>query len=208
MLKFTLLFPFFFLTFLIYSQEFEQELKEAIRVKPKLEFRFDSRNSFISSSSVRIAGIKAGVQFDNKLSIGLGYNQLWSIISNKSLNWQGNVLSGEIKYNYLSPYIDYIFYRDERWELSIPIQLGFGNSYYLNQSEIGPKKLNKSFVVSYEPAISFEYRIFRYFGLGMGVGYRLMVIPNREIEERFTSPVYIFKVKIYFQELYNQLLKK
>lgn len=194
---------FFFLN--LSAQEFEKELKEAIKKKPKLEFRFDSRNSFISTSGVRIAGIKIGVQFDKKLSVGLGYNQLWSTIHKTNVEFKSQFFKGELKFNYLSPYLEYTFYRDARWELSIPIQFGFGHSFYKNLEPEGPNQLNKAFVISYEPAIAFEYRVLKYFGLGMGVGYRLMILPNRDIEERFTSPVYIFKTKIYFQELYNKL---
>ena len=60
------------------------------------------------------------------------------------------------------------------------------------------KFLSRKFVCSYEPAIAFEYRFLDYFGAGMGVGYRLMIATNKELDEQFTSPVYIFKLKISF----------
>lgn len=195
-------------SFYLKSQDFEQELKTSLKTKPKVDFRLDSRSSFISTSGVRIFGVKLGLQYNNKLSIGLGYNQLISGIENKSIDFDGVKYTGNLQYNYVSPYIEYIFYEDRKWELSIPVQFGFGNAFYENTTDAGPKRFNVKRVVSYEPAITFQYRILKYFGAGMGVGYRLMIIPNNEIKERFTSPVYLFKFKFYFQELYSDFLDK
>ena len=187
-----------------FSQKFEREIKEALKVKPKFEFRLDSRSSFINQTGVRVFGVKAGLQFDEKLSFGLGYNFLNSSIK-RSVPSNGISYRSELKFRVLSPYIEYVFYRDERWELSIPVQIGFGFSFFDNIQNEGPSRLNREFVVSYEPAITFQYRIFSYFGLGAGVGYRLMLKPNSKIDEQFTSPVYLFKVKVYFQDILNEL---
>lgn len=187
-----------------FSQQFEQELKDAIKEKPRLELRLDSRHSFINQSGVRVYGLKVGIQFDNKLSFGLGYNQLHSTVKNR-INFQGVDYNSELKFYHFSPYLEYVFYRDERWELSIPVQFGFGSSFYENKESRGPEKIGQQFIVSYEPAITFQYRFLKYFGAGMGIGYRLMLKPNSDIEEQFTSPVYIFKTKIYFQDLLRDL---
>jgi hypothetical protein len=208
MKKFIISFIFITLVNHSFSQQFEEELKAAIKIKPKFEFRLDSRNSFISSSGVRIFGVKIGAQFDNRLSVGIGYNRLSSEIKNKNIEWYGLVLNGNLSYNYISPYIEYVFYQDEKWEISIPVQFGIGNSFYDNTSNLGPNKLSFKTVLSYEPAITFQYKFLEYFGAGMGVGYRLMIIPNKEIEERFTSPVYLFKFKVYFQDLIYDLKEK
>lgn len=198
----------FFLLLLLFqwgfAQDFEAELKQAIREKPKLELRLDSRNSFINQSGVRVYGLKVGVQFDNKLSFGLGYNQLWSEVNN-SIEYKNVEHRSKLRFYNISPYVSYVFYRDEKWELSIPVQFGFGSSFYENTEKFGPDKIYQKFVISYEPAISFQYRFLKYFGAGLGIGYRLMLKPNRALEERFTSPVYIFKTKIYFQDLLQDI---
>lgn len=186
------------------AQSFEEELREAIKTKPRLEIRLDSRNSFINQSGVRVFGVKGGVQFDNKLSFGLGYNQLWSTVKRK-VKREGVYYESELVFYNFSPYVEYVFYRDERWELSIPVQFGFGTSYYENKERFGPKKLSQQFTMSYEPAITFQYRFLKYFGAGLGIGYRLMLKPNSEVEEKFTSPVYIFKTKIYFQDILRDI---
>lgn len=188
------------------AQTFENEIKQAISSRPKFEFKFDGRNSFISQSGVRFFGIKAGLQFDRKVSVGLGYNFLWSSLK-EDLIKAGQVQSSELVFRYFSPYLDYVFYRDSRWQLSIPVQIGLGESFYRPIEGKQGKRYERGFVASYEPAIAFEYRFLEYFGIGMGVGYRLMLIPNRRVEEQFTSPVYIFKLKVYFERLVDDYME-
>lgn len=186
------------------AQVFEQELRDAIKTKPKAEFRMDSRHSFINQKGVKTVGFKIGMQFADKLSFGLGYNQLWSPLRSSVMN-KGVQTEVELSFFTVSPYLEYVFFKDDKWELSIPVQFGFGSSYYLNKSSLVNEQLRKEFVVTYEPAITFQYRILKYFGAGLGIGYRFMIIPNRQLEEQFTSPVYIFKTRIYFQDILRDL---
>ena len=190
-----------------FSQNFEEELKAALKENPELDLRLDSRHSFINQTGVKVFGVKAGVQFDNKLSFGIGYNQLWNPLE-RSINIEGLTYKVELGFFNISPYVEYVFYKDNRWVLSIPVQFGFGSSFYKNKEEFGPDKFFSKFVVSYEPAITFEYRFLKYFGAGLGVGYRLMIIPNAQIREQFTSPVYIFKTNIYFEDIYRDIFEK
>jgi hypothetical protein len=46
-----------------------------------------------------------------------------------------------------------------------------------------------------------DYKIVRWVGLGSGIGYRLILYKNKNISEHLTSPVFIFKVKIYLGEI-------
>lgn len=189
------------------AQSFESQIRHAVHQKPKFDFHLDSRGAFINQSSVRVFGFKLGLEYDHKLTFGLGYNQLISKVKNKIVD-KGMERDVQLKYFYFSPFISYIFYRDEKWELSIPVQFGFGSSSYQFNLENMKVNIFKAFVLSYEPAITFQYRFLRYFGAGAGVGYRLMIVPNKKIEEQFTSPVYLFKFKVYFQDLYQDVFNK
>jgi hypothetical protein len=186
------------------AQSFEEELKTAITKKPKLEVRMDSRHSVINQTGVKTVGFKFGIQFDEKLSFGIGFNQLWSPLS-RIITDQGIERRVRLAFYNVSPYVEYVFFRDDKWELSIPVQFGFGGSYYKNLEKQGAGQLRKEFVMSYEPAVTFQYRFLKYFGAGFGIGYRLMIIPNQQLEEKFTSPVLIFKTGIYFQDVFRDL---
>lgn len=189
------------------QQYFEEEIKSALKEKPKLDFKLDSRSAFISQSGVRVFGLKLGFTYANKLTFGLGYNQLLSNVK-REIVYQDSLRESNLGYYYFSPYVDYTFYRDEKWELSIPVQIGLGETFYRTQIDEKGVTFAKGIMFSYEPAITFQYRFLNYFGAGAGVGYRLVIIKNSSVEENFTSPMYLFKFKIYFQEIYQDIFHK
>jgi len=41
-------------------------------------------------------------------------------------------------------------------------------------------------------------------GVGIGLGYRIMLKNNRAIDQQFTSPVYALRVRLIFDELYRR----
>ena len=92
------------------------------------------------------------------------------------------------------------------WEVSIPVQVGLGQAWYEHKDDQGEKyKVDKTWVFMYEPAMTVEYRVFRFFGAGIGVGYRLAIKTNRAMEENFTAPIYLLKLKLYLPEVLNVL---
>ena len=183
------------------AQYFETELKEAMKSDPRFIAYLDGRGAFISTNGVRVFGVKAGLQYAEKLTFGFGYNQLSSQYVNY-IQYEGVEERVELRYWYISPFVEYTFYRDRQWELFIPVQFGLGESYYLTSKD---EVIKFGWVFSYEPAIGFQYRFWEVFGAGFGVGYRLMIVPNRQLEERFTSPVYMLKFKVYFDDLMEKL---
>jgi hypothetical protein len=52
--------------------------------------------------------------------------------------------------------------------------------------------------------MAFEYKIMKVLGVGVGLGYRIMLKNNRGIEQQFTSPVYALRVRLIFDELYRR----
>ena len=201
--------------FLIFSvcasgQSFEDDIKSALKKKPILDLRSDSRHSFINQSGVSVFGVKGGIEFDRKLRFGLGFNilatELNSIITYDYEGIPTTTDDARLVFYHITPYLEYVFYKQNRWEVSVPIQFGFGNSYYTYKTESGQRFNDKrKFILTYEPAITAQYKIFKYFGPGFGVGYRLMLIDNKAIKETFNSPVYIFRFKIFFGEIYRDL---
>jgi hypothetical protein len=187
------------------AQSFEQQLRSALDEQPKIVAYLDGRNAFISATNVKVFGIKAGMQYAETITFGIGYNQLSTTINNE-ISFRGHKEEVELAYWYFSPYLEYIFFRDKRWELMIPLQFGLGSSFY-KLKEDRSTHINHGFVISYEPGIAFQYRLLTYFGAGFGVGYRFMILPNREVEEKFTAPVYMLKFKVYFEDLYKDIFK-
>jgi hypothetical protein len=176
------------------SQIFKQ------RVTPS--FKFDTRNSFITGSATKVYGIKAGVSFGKRLSLGVGYNFIGTELMENVVVNDENV-SAEIRMNYVAPFIEYSFYQRGPWELITPIQLGVGNSFLEYSTPDGKRTMNKGRVVLYEPGMAFEYKIAKILGVGIGMGC-IMLKNNRAIDQQFTSPVYALRVRLIFDELYRR----
>ncbi|MCL4857600.1 MAG: hypothetical protein KJZ55_10095 [Flavobacteriales bacterium] len=89
-------------------------------------------------------------------------------------------------------------------------QIGIGRAHYqyFNPTTQKAVRTRYSAIISYEPAMLIDYKIIRWFGIGTGVGYRLVLYKNNGIEEKITSPVYIVKLKIYLGEIVRTITGK
>lgn len=187
------------------SQTFNlsDSLRHVFRQRVTPSFKFDTRNSFITGNATKVYGIKAGVNFGKRLSVGLGYNFIGTELQ-ETIVVNEKYVSADIRMNYVAPFIEYSFYQRGPWELVTPIQIGVGNSFLQYSTEEGQRVLNKSRVILYEPGMAFEYKIMKMLGVGVGLGYRIMLKNNRGIEQQFTSPVYALRVRLIFDELYRR----
>lgn len=171
---------------------------------------FDSRSSFISARHAHIWGVKAGLEFASKLQLGLGYNTLDNNLKKKFpyVTPQGvrDTATGYLHLNFMSVYMRYAYYKTKKWKVSImPVQIGFGNSWYEHSEGLGPIRTGKRFVIIYEPGISASYKVFPWLGAGADFGYRVMLRDNSAIPENFNAPIYSFYVIIYWAEVYKSI---
>jgi hypothetical protein len=178
-------------------------LKDVFSLRISPSFKFETRNSFITGNDAKIYGIKAGINFGRKLSLGIGYNFIGTELQ-EEIVVDGIRYNAEIQMNYWAPFAEYSFYRKGPWELSAPIQLGLGNSFLCISDNQETRMLNKGRVVLYEPGMAFEFKILKLLGVGAGVGYRIMLKNNRDIQQQFTSPVYALRVRLIFDEVYKR----
>jgi hypothetical protein len=184
-------------------------LKASLNMKRTIHFKFDSRNSFIASRRAQIWGVKLGADFGKKIRLGFGYNFLNSdFYSDLSYPSPGSIdlVSQKLKIQYGCAYIEYVFYRQNHWEFSVPVQFSVGSIWYnYSLHNIEGLRSRKHLLVLYEPTLSGQYKIFPWLGLGADLGFRFALVKNRFIEERLTSPIYAFKVLIYWGTLYNKV---
>lgn len=186
--------------YLAAQDSFEDHVRKALKESPSPEFKFYSRSSFITNAPVNVFGVKAGINFANTLSFGVGYNRLQSPVYKWVRNT--NTLFNELyklRFQYGSVYAEYTFYADRKWEFNIPVQLGFGYTDYYNGNN--GKYIDAGWVAMYEPAIIANFRIVKFISIGAGAGYRLMIVTNSKLGEQLTVPQYIFRIKIHLKEI-------
>lgn len=175
--------------------------------KYKFNFFFDGRKSFISGNPVSIGGVRLGIQHVQKWRIGIGlYGLNTTILRNVIIN-QGTsaekAVEAKLEFGYLSFYYERILYKSNKWEISIPVQLGAGDAKltYLDSSRV--VAINKRSVSLIEPSVMAEYRFLKWAGVGVGLGLRKMLVKSEVLEDNFNAPIYLIKLKIHFGDLYK-----
>ncbi|MDO9001240.1 MAG: hypothetical protein Q7W45_15860 [Bacteroidota bacterium] len=212
-MKKVLLIILLFTTCFKVKAQFLDTLHEVFKNKSSIDARLESRNSFINNQIISISGLRLGVTFQRKLRVGGGVSWMKSSFSeNFYLQNENGKIDTVLKYlklAYLSYYIDFVFYKTKRWQLSVPIQAGTGFSWWQQNKTYSlnnPEK--KYFLFLYEPGVTAQFKVFRWFGLGTDVAYRFTLKNNKKIGERLNSPTYSFKILVWFDQLYYELLPK
>jgi hypothetical protein len=179
-------------------------LRAIFRQRITPSFKFDTRNSFITGSTAKVYGIKAGINFGKRFSVGLGYNFIGTKLQEDTQLENKLIKDAEIRMNYIAPYVEYGFFQRGAWGIGTSIQLGVGSSFHRYADGDTHRIIHRERVILYEPVMSAEYKILKLIGVGAGFGYRIMLKSNRAIEQQFTSPVYALRVRLIFDELYRR----
>jgi len=203
----------FFLSFFFCTSYAQNDSIRIAEGKPKLVFSFDGRYSFVKYDAVNIAGLKLGVDFNNKWRVGIGFYGLlkpadYNSTARIPIGANGTIVPfhSNTKLWYGAIYGEYVIIHRKRWELSIPIQFGIGKTKidaspndslgikyreYINQGD-----LNKTvFIV--EPSITGYYKVFNWIGVGTGVGYRQLIGADHRLNSIFNNPIFIIKAKLF-----------
>lgn len=194
-------------------------IKHYYMKKPSFMMKFDTRHSFISSRHGRIFGMKFGVDHGDRLKYGGGVNWLSNANDfDRELQFPkaDTSVTGRMNLWFLSPFLEYTFYSSKHWELTMPIRMGVGFTSFNYYDPLKEEQVNRtSPVLSYEPILSGQFKFWRYFGVGMGLGYRLMLLDKNLIPQgfdqkpyRFSSAIYIFRFNIFFGRMYRDIFPK
>ncbi len=187
--------PVFTCCTLIAHAQFTDSIMHALRNKPRAYGALNGRNSFVQNQKSPVNGVKLGLNFKSQFVFGLSYN--W--MTNGIVTYNELQMRNELKARYVAAFAEYTFYDTKRWEISIPLQIGVGKIYTLSNK----KQTHQSVALFYEPTMSLTYKATRYVGLGLDVGYRIVLKNKSEISQNFTSPTYSFGVAFFFGTMYS-----
>jgi hypothetical protein len=170
---------------------------------------FDSYYSFIGNRSADVWGFRGGVVWNDEWRIGAGYNKLRAdIIEQKKLPdselsfAKNDTVKAQLYLQYFPLMAEYIAYRKDPWQISVPLQLGYGTSYfeYFDRNN-NRRRIFEHGVLVFQPGINAQYKVLKWFGLGAGIGYRLVPVNNPKVETKMNSPVFAIGLKIYVGEI-------
>jgi hypothetical protein len=182
-------------------------------------FKLDNRFSFARKQMISLHGFRTGLKWNGKHEAGITLNWLGSTnifeipmpIPNTELRPILVNMSAKFFYRYAGFFYEYNFYRKKRWIVSIPLQLGGGRagvdvSNPIDNNVFLERREGKFTVL--EPAITADYKIIRFAGIGAGAGYRFVNSDQDIVKQNLTKPMFILKAKIYLGELFRSAKKK
>lgn len=188
------------------SAQLLDSLRELFKHQYTIDARLESRNSFIDHQLISVNGVRLGVSFKRKLRMGGGVSWLNSEVRSSFLNNDGTEEDRFLKFVYLCYYMDFVFFKIKRWQLSVPIQAGTGLSWFhSNRAYSFSNRAPKYLLLLYEPGITAQYKVFKWFGVGADVAYRFALKNHRKTGEQLNSPTYSFKILFWFDQLYYDL---
>ncbi|MBT3646636.1 MAG: hypothetical protein HN542_00155 [Flavobacteriales bacterium] len=191
---------------------------DSIPIKPKagfisnVMFQFDNRNERYFDVTGRMNGLKLGLEFYKRFRTGFGFygnNDFYNLEPPET----NDTLAQSVKFNYRTYFGEVVFYRNFRWELSAMGAFGNGE-IELNNFDISgqlPEFKNTDTIRDVSVidfGINVQYKIFPWFGVGVGVGQRNVKITDEPIlQDAFTDPYLDFKIKVFLGYLYRTIFK-
>ena len=204
MRKFGVVFILILSSFVAQAQ-FLDTLKSSFKHKPTIDFKFNSRYNIIDGDLAKIWAVKVGLDFNKKFRFGVAAHYFNDFDTVLKIDTQ--IVVSNFRMNFVSLYTEYVFF-SKKWELSLPIQYAFGqsfNNYKLNNEF---HQLNKGNFAFIEVDLDGHYRIIKYIGAGFGVGYRFMILNNNLIKKSLNSPIFTAKIKIFLGDIYRDKIRK
>lgn len=207
-------------TFSAKAQMFDS-ISNAFHKRPGLTGGFATKSTFINGFRSPIFTARAGLDFNHTVRVGAGVS--WLQLSNYKTGSDNTpfyldkviidstgtyTAHPALNFFYVNVFFEYIYFNSRKWQFSVPMQIGAGDSKYKYNFNGVNYTEKQHWILLYEPAVSGQYKITKWFGVGLDVGLRIMVVTNKSIGTKFNSPMYDIKAMIYWGELYNLLFTK
>jgi hypothetical protein len=182
------------------------DLPDAFLSSPKLGAGFDSKRSFIANRDVNIFGVRAGLEFDRKAAVGFGYYFLSSPFYSNFIHPADSgggldTTRSRLRFSYVSVWFEYMLLASRRWELSLPLSLGFGEAEFE-----GFEETTYTPVLLLEASLEAQYKIVPWLGLGAGLGYRQPYAGDPSVRKNFGAPIYRFGVRFFLGYIAKKIL--
>ncbi|MCB0754913.1 MAG: hypothetical protein KDB98_04930 [Flavobacteriales bacterium] len=196
--------PFTFFLFFFFISPAQQRENKKIKFLAKVE----TRNSFVQTHHATFLGVRAGFEFKFPVRCGIGYYWMLTNLDSKFYkpsDFGQTDPTAQPRMRYAMGYVDYSFYEEDDWTLSVPVQIGVGETFYRSSES---NRFANGLVVPMEAGIAVDYLFTRWVGFGVGLGYRVMLKGNKQVKENFNSPYYQIRLNILFTEIFRGLKKK
>ncbi|CAN5544241.1 hypothetical protein BH11BAC2_BH11BAC2_08830 [soil metagenome] len=210
MSRFNLILLFVLLSFHLFGGPPDENVKK--KIAPY--FLLDTYYSFIGDRGADVWGFKVGIEWKEQWRLALGFNKIKSdIVEYKALPQDeiehaiNDTVKAQLYLRYYPVMAEYVFYDHDPWQLSAPLCLGYGRSYfqYFDKENKTRNFFNHGVLIS-DVGVNAQYKILKWVGLGAGIGYRIMLVNNPEVSTDFSSPLFSIRIKLFLGEIVHSLL--
>ena len=174
-------------------------------------FQFDNRNERYYGVSARMNGLRIGIEFERVLRMGVGFYQNNAFYSFEPPSAVDS-LQQSVRFGYNTFFMEWVLYRDFRWELALPMSYGSGvielNNFSRGNSIpefVGADTIGRNRLL--DIGLSGHVKVLPWVGIGAGVGYRQLLISDRLYRRPFSTPYLNFKVKLFLGYIYKGIFK-
>ncbi|MFY0645062.1 MAG: hypothetical protein JXR19_11395 [Bacteroidia bacterium] len=183
-------------------------IKTAMTYKPRLVLGFHNRNTFVNTREVKIYGLVAGMDYNEKIKYFIALygfsneNKEWVINSDL---FQADSVLKTTSLSYFSIGAEYSIRHKGKLNIRAPLQIGIGsvNKDYHNKGFLILR--DKDRVVPIEGGINAYYKLLPWFILKAGVGYRISLGSKESLS--MSSPYYNLGISIAVFPLYRSIKK-
>lgn len=190
-----------------------------VKAKVRFTFGLDARRSFLLDQNASIGGMKIGFEIDDADRFGWGFYNLRNaavlpdvpmlFTSADSMSSYVDTVDVSFNFSYNTLYYERVIFKNRKWEFATPFHIGGGR---INATALDTNGIAQTFldvrVIPMELSITGEYKIFRWFAVGAGLGYRAILTNDVQVQEAYNAPIYIVRAKVMFGELYRSVFKK
>ena len=190
-------------------------LKEKYRKDYKLLIGMDNHYTAFFGQSTNFWGAKVGLELMQNYRLGFGAYYMPKKVAMDPQITDVDTTYRKFRMHYYTTFFEWIFIRNFRWELALPVSAGYGRvevQQWLpgrNENVQGRWVEGKDigeFVATIH--VQAHYKIFSWVGIGLGLGWRQIVSPNQEISQGFSGGILSYKIKLFPHHLYRELFKK
>lgn len=180
---------------------FAQEVPEK---RLKLMGKFEGRNAFVRTHHASFLGVRMAVQFKCPIRAGIGYYWMQTRFDSglfDSSQQPDAGTSATPRMRYAIVFAEYTFWEEDGWSLGVPLQIGVGEAFYRTDADAN---VGKGLIIPLESGVEISYQFLRWAGFGVGLGYRVVLVDDSEVQEGFNSPYYQIKVQLALTELFRR----
>lgn len=170
----------------------------------RIVFQFDTRYSMVSSQRATVNGLKLGVEWRSRLRMGIGLYVLsptTRVNVKPGADWpEGTLAHATFRYGAL--YGEYVLLGNPRWEISLPVQFGMGRYWvqYTDPDGLRSRSTSQRLFLL-EPTIAAQMRVFRWIGVGGGMGWRQVLNSPLPPDQSINGPIFYLRAKLYLGDL-------